>query len=155
MEACRSCLGAAGHVVRVAEPDRPGGRRTAGTEPEQPVERQAGLLSAQVEKRSVESRARRLLAGRQALLDLVAGPRIVADHGGGVLEPRTSGLRRLAVAGDRGRLAPARKVAVPKLHLHDVGGVLALARDVERLRELERRDAGGELHRADRMPVSV
>ena len=55
-------LGAPPHVVGIAEPDRPRGRRPRPLEPEHPPDRQARELAAEVVQRCVEPRLGRLLA---------------------------------------------------------------------------------------------
>ena len=75
----RGRLGAPGHVVGIAEPDRPRGRRPGAPQPEQLVHGDAGELPLQVVQRRVERGARRVLAGRQRGLDLVERPRVVAE----------------------------------------------------------------------------
>ena len=81
-ERLRSLLGAAGHVVRISEPDGPRGRRASAREPEQPVRWHAEELALQIVQRSVERRLRRLLAGDggEALADVLERERIVADE---------------------------------------------------------------------------
>src|SRR5206468_11413196 len=53
----------------------------------------------------------------------------------------------LAVALDRRALPEARDAVVRDLHLDHLCRVLRLARDHERLRKVERRDAGRDVHR--------
>ena len=73
-------LGAAGHVVGVAEPDRPRGRRPRRGQPEQPVHRDAEQLAREVVERAVERRSRRDLARGRARLDLLERERVVAEQ---------------------------------------------------------------------------
>ena len=83
--------------------------------------------------------------------DLVERPGIVADACGRFLEPRETRVDRLLVAIDRSRLAVARQPSLPDLDLDDVGRVLRLARDPERLGEHERLPARRKLHAAEHM----
>ena len=57
-------LRTAGHVVGIAEPHRPGGRRPRAAQPEQLVDGHAGELALQVVERRVEGGARGGLARR-------------------------------------------------------------------------------------------
>ena len=59
-------LGAAGHVVGIAEPDRPRGRRARRGQAEEPPDGQAGQLAAQVVERHVERRLGRASPGLPA-----------------------------------------------------------------------------------------
>src|SRR5204862_6668891 len=77
-EAAGDALGAAGHVVRVPETDRPGGRRPRAPEAEEGPDRQARQLPAQVVERRVDRRASCELPGREAREALVASEWIVA-----------------------------------------------------------------------------
>ena len=99
-------------------------------------------------QRSIERRPRGGLPRRQARLDLVERERIVAEHLGVLVQIRQSRLRALVVARDRRRLTEARMPLVPQLDLDDLGLVLGAARDHERLRQAQRRDASLELHAA-------
>src|SRR5581483_8237399 len=137
-------LGAAGHVVRVAEPDRPRGRRPVAAQAEQAPDREPGQLALEVVERGVERGARGLLAGRP--LDLVRRPGVVARVDGA--EPPERRLRRLAVPGDRGRLAEAGELAVPQLDLDELDRLLRGARDHERLRERQSHDPSRQAHTA-------
>ena len=94
-------LGAAGHVVGVAEPDRPRGRRAGAAEAEEPVDGDARELSLQVVERRVEGRAGRILAGRERGLDLVERPGIVTE--GDPFEPGERRIRRFARSGRSAR----------------------------------------------------
>ena len=109
---------------------------------EQPVHRQAEQLALEVVQRRVDRGARGELLARQPVEDLVERERIVAERVRVRLEVRERGLGRLVVAVDRRRLAEAARVAVPELDLDDLGLVLRLARDRERLGETQRRRRG-------------
>src|SRR6266516_215724 len=135
------------HVVRIAEPDRPGRRRSLAFQPEQSPHREIDELSLQIVQRSVDRGARCPFTRRQSLRDCLERKRIVAEHVAVLLDVRERGLRALAVALDWSRLAEPRDLAVPYLHEYNIGRVARLARDDERLGELERRDPGGYLHR--------
>ena len=139
-------LGAPGHVVRVAEPDRPRGRRAGARQPEQLPDRDAEQLPLQVVERAVERRACGVLAGRQPSLDLLERERVVAEQRRLLLDVGERGGGRLVVTLDRRRLAEAGDAVVAQLDLDDVGLVARLARDHERLGEAQSDDAGGQLH---------
>ena len=62
------------------------------------------------------------------------------------LDEREGGLGGLLVALDRRGLAAADRIVVTDRHVHDVGPVLRLAADDERLREVEADDLGAHLH---------
>src|SRR5581483_5389250 len=140
----RGLLGAPGHVVRVAEPHRPRARRSRAPEPEQAVDGPAREPTLQVVQRSVDGRARGLLARRQRRFDLVEGEGVVAERH--ALEPVERGCRRLVVAVDRRGLAEAGDAVVRHLDLDDLGLVLRTARDHERLRQAQRGGACLQLH---------
>ena len=139
-------LGAARHVVGVAEPHGPRRGRAVAAQAEELPDRKAHELALEVVERRLDGRARRLLARRQRLADLLERPRIAAELD--ALQPGERRLRRLVVALDRGRLAEPGQAVVPDLDLHDLGLVLRLARDHEGLRQPERRDLRLELHGA-------
>ena len=148
LEAVADELGAPGHVVRVAEPDRPRGRRAAPWQPEQLPDRDAEQLALQVVERAVERCLRRVLARNlgEALADLLQRERIVAEQRSVLLDERERRLGRLVVAVDRGRLAPADVAAVAHLDLDDVLPVARLTRDHERLGQPQPDDGGLDLH---------
>ena len=77
----------------------------AAAQAEQLVDRLPDELALQVVERMVECRARRVLARRQAVEDLVERERVVARVD--LLEPRDRRVRRLVVVPDRRRLAEA------------------------------------------------
>ena len=141
-------LGAPGHVVRVAEPDRPGRRRAGPRQPEEPEGRDPEELSLEVVQRRVERRLGRLLArGRgEALADVLECERVGADERPVVVDETHGRFRRLVVALDRRSLAVTRHALVRQGDLDDVGVVRSLARDDERLGELQADDPGGDLH---------
>jgi len=64
---------------RVAEPDRPRGRRSGAPEAEQLVDRLPRQLALEVVEGVVDRSARRLLTRREAVGDLVEPKRIVAE----------------------------------------------------------------------------
>ena len=134
------------HVVRIAEPDRPARERARGRQAEEPIERHARLLRAEVVERRVDGRARGVLSLRQPRVDLVEGPRVVSEQRPGLLEPRRRRFDRLAVAVDRRGFAVADETVVADLHLDELDRVLRLAGDDERLRELERDRSRRQLH---------
>jgi len=140
------------HVVRVAEPDRPRGRRSGAPEAEQLVDRLPRQLALEVVEGVVDRSARRLLTRREAVGDLVEPKRIVAEIDR--VEPVERRPRRLRVALDRRRLAEARHTVVLDLDLHDVSLVLRPAGDRERLRELHCRLAGCQIHGATLVAVT-
>ena len=109
MESRRGLVRAPGHVVGIAEPDRPRGRRAAARQPEEPVDRNAEQLPLQVVQRRVERALRRLLAveRRESRADLLERERIVADEVAVLLDERERRLGGLAVALDRRRFAPS------------------------------------------------
>ncbi len=76
----RGRLRAARHVVGVAEPDRPRRRRPCAAQTEQPPDRLARELPAEVVQRGVERGARGELPPRQPLEDLVERERVVAEQ---------------------------------------------------------------------------
>ena len=104
-------------------------------------------------QRGVDRRARRGLLRRQAGLDLVERPGIVAELVGVRLEVGERGLGRLVVALDRRGLAVARDAVVLELDVDDVCSVLRAPRDDEGLGELDRRDPGREPHGGTLPPV--
>jgi hypothetical protein len=137
-----------GHVVGIAEPDRPGRGRPWAAQAEQPPDRQASELSLEVVERRVDAGPRRELFARQARLDLLERPRVVAQGVGVRLEVGERRLGRLPVTVDRRRLAEAGDAVVLDLDEDDLGGVLRAAGYDERLGQLERRDPGRELHKS-------
>ena len=140
-----------GHVVWVAEPDRPRRRRTAPREPQEPVDGNTEELPLEVVERCVERALRRLLAldRRKSCSDLLERERIVADEVTVPLDERKRGLRRLAVALDGRRLSAAHLPVVTDRHVDDVGPVLGLTADDERLGELEADDLGAHVHASE------
>ena len=146
MKAARNCLGPPRHVVGIAQPDRPRRGRPGGPEPEQTVERHAGLLRAQVVQRGIDGPACSLLALGQARVDLVEGPGIVAQQSAGLFQPGGRRGGGLPVAVDRRRLPVADEAVVPDLHLHEIDRVRRLAGNDEGLRELERHRPRRQLH---------
>ena len=99
-------LGAAGHVVGIAEPDRPARRRPGATEPEQPPDGLAEELALQVVQRGVDRRARGELARGQALHHLLERERVVAQQLRVLLDVRLRRLGRLARSGRSGCASP-------------------------------------------------
>ena len=97
-------------------------------------------------KRRVESRPRGPLALREARLDLVKSEGVVPECVGVLLDVRAAGLGRLLVPVDRSALAEARDAVVADLHLNDLGRVGGVAGDHERLGQVQRGEAGGDLH---------
>src|SRR6266536_661492 len=79
-EARRGALRTARHVVGIAEPNRPAGRRPLAAEAQQPPDRQAGQLAAEIMERMVEGRARglRMRRARQGGENLVERERVAA-----------------------------------------------------------------------------
>ena len=80
--------------------------------------------------------------------DLLQRERVVADQVTVALDERERGFRGLSVPLDRSRLSPALDVVVAKGDVDDVGPVLRLAADDERLREVQADDLGADFHRA-------
>src|SRR5437764_1064283 len=68
-----------GHVVGIAEPDRPGRRRPDPRQPEQLVHGPPDELSLEVVERRVDRGTRRELASRQPFHDLLDRERVVAE----------------------------------------------------------------------------
>ena len=97
-------------------------------------------------ERGVDGRARRELLAREALLDAVECPGVVAEEIGVLLDVRERRLGRLVVPLDRRPLPVADLAVVADLDLDDVHGVRGLPGDDERLGELQRRDPGGHVH---------
>ena len=99
-------------------------------------------------ERSVECRLRRLLArnGREPLADVLERERVVADERAVLVDELHGRRRRLAVAVDRRRLAVAGHALVRQRDMDDVRIVGCLARDDERLRELQTDDPCLDLH---------
>ena len=145
-EAVERLLGAAGHVVGIAEPDRPARRRAGAAQPEQPPDGLAEQLALQVVERGVEGGSRGELARGQPRHHLLERERVVPEQLGVLLDVRPRRLGRLVVAVERLRLAEARHARVPQLDDDDVLRVARAARDDERLRQLERRDPRGDVH---------
>ena len=150
-EARRCPLGAPGHVVGVAEPDRPGGRRAGPRQAEQPPHRTVRELPAEVVERRVErtlgcALSRGLLEARA---DLLERERVVAERTGVRLDERERRGGGLLVAVDRCPLATPDQVAVPHLDLQDVFEVARLPRDDERLGQPQPDDLGPDLHPCD------
>ncbi len=132
-------LRAPGHVVGIAEPDRPRGRRAAALEAEQAPHRLADELPAEVVQRAVEPGLRRVLAGDlgQAVPDRLEGEGIVAEEGSRLVQERLGALDGLAVVVLRLGLAEARDAVVLDLDPEHVLLDAGRAGDRERLRELE------------------
>ena len=140
-------LGAAGHVVGVAEPHRPRRRRPGARQPEQPPD---GLRRAACPGgRGARRRARpapRLAGRRQPRVDLLERERIVPEQRRVLLDVRQRGCRRLVVAR---RSAPPRRSRRSRRAAARPGRPRPcprLARDDERLGEPQRHDPGVELH---------
>ena len=110
-------------------------------------------LACKVVERAVERGPGRVLPRRQPRLDLLERERVVAEIGRRRLEVRERGLAGLVVALDRRTLAEAGDAVVAELDLDDVVLVARLARDHERLGELQGGDPGGQLHR--RNPIGT
>src|SRR5207248_4685258 len=145
-EAAGDELGPAGHLVWIAEPNRPRGGRPRAPQSEEAPDRQTRQLPAEVVERSVERRPGRELLERKACHDLVESEGIVAQRRGVLLEVLERGGRGLVVAVDRSRLAESALAAVAELDLDDLGLVLSAARDHERLGEPQGHDPGGDVH---------
>ena len=148
LEAAFDALGAAGHVVRVAEPHGPGGRRARPREAEQAPDGNPEQLPAEVVQGTVDRGLRRVLPGplREPGVDLLQRKGIVAEQLACAFEEGECGLRALLVALDRCGLAVADVTVVLELDVDDVGLVFRVARDRERLGEPEGHDASAELH---------
>ena len=142
LEARRCLLGAARHVVGIAEPDGPRRRRPGARQTEELPGREAEELPLEVVERPVERGARGVLAGRQPGLDLLERERVVAEERARGLEIGERRRPRLVVPLDRRALAEARDLSVPQLDLDDIVLVARLARDHERLGQLQRDDLG-------------
>ena len=99
-------------------------------------------------ERRVERRLRGLLARdrRESLADVLERERIVPDDAPVLVDELDRGLRRLAVALDRRRLAESGHALVGQRDVDDVRVVGRLARDDERLRELQAHDPSLDLH---------
>ena len=145
-EALERLLGAARHVVGIAEPDRPARRRAGAAQAEEPPDRLAEQLPLQVVERGVDGRAGRELAGGQPLHHLLERERVVAQQLRVLLDVRLRRPDGLAVVVERLRLAEAGDAGVPELDDEHVLAVARAAGDDERLRELERDDPRGDLH---------
>ena len=145
-EAIERLLGAAGHVVGVAEPHRPARRRAGAPQPEQPPDGLAEQLPLQIVQRSVEGGAGRELAGGEPPHHLLERERVVAQQLGVLLDVRPRRPDGLAVVGVGLRLAEAGDAGVAQLDDDDVLGVAGAARDDERLGQLERDDPRGDVH---------
>ena len=149
-EARRGALRAARHVVRVAEPDRPRGRRAAAGQAEQPVDRDAEQLALKVVQGRVERRLRRLLARDlgEPCADLLERERVVAESAAVRSTKASADSGRLAVALDRRRLAPALDDPSCSIATWTTSAQsLRLAADHERLREVQPDDLGADFHR--------
>ena len=148
-EARRGLLGPTGHVVGIAEPDRPRCRRAAARHAEQ-LPGRASPSSFPCRSWSAASMRgfRRLLArdlARRAL-DLLERERVVADELP-VLARRTQrALRGLLVALDRRRLTVPDDPVVREVHVDDVRQVRRVACDDERLGQAQPDDLGAHLH---------
>src|SRR5207247_874245 len=81
-EARRGALRTARHVVGIAEPDRPAGRRPLAAEAQQPPDWQLGQLAAEIMERMVEGGARglRIRCARQGGENLVERERVAAQR---------------------------------------------------------------------------
>src|SRR6185312_8448867 len=99
-------------------------------------DRQPGELALQVVERRVDRGARGELTAVEPRLDVVHGERVVAEDAGVLLDIGQGRVRGLAVALDRVRLTVTGDAVVRDLDLDDVGRVLRLPRDHERLGEL-------------------
>ena len=139
-------LGAAGHVVWIAEPHRPARRRAAAAEPEQPPDGLAEQLALEIVQRRVERRPRGELARRHPLHHVLERERIVSEQLAVLLDVRQRRGDRLAVAVDGLRLAETGDSGVPQLDDDDVLAVARATGDDERLRQLERDGPGGDVH---------
>ena len=118
---------------------------------EKPPRRLTGEPSLQVVQRGIECRLGGMIAGHfgQPRTDLFQRERVVTQECAVCLHERERGLRRLVVAGDRRRLATTRLPVVADLDLHDLGPVLHLAWDHERLGEAKPDNASADLHGAN------
>ena len=96
----------------------------------------------------IESGTRGVLAGRQPGLDLLEREGVGAEQRSRCLQIRERRIAGLVVPLDRRPLAEAGERSVPQLDLNDVVLVARLARDHERLGELQGDDPGGQLHAA-------
>src|SRR5262249_35998663 len=121
-EPALDALGAARHVVRVAEPDRPRRGRACPRQAQQPPDGDAEQLALPVVQGGVEGRLRCVLTRHlvQPRADLLERKGIVPQEGRMFADERLRRLGRLAVALDRSGLAAPDMVAVPDLDLDDV-----------------------------------
>ena len=120
LEAGRGFLGSTSHVVGIAQPDGPRGRRPGARQAEELPRRQAEELPLEIVERTVESGARGVLAGRQPGLDLLERERVVAEQRSRCLQIRERRLDRLVVPLDRRPLTEAGELSVPQLDLDDI-----------------------------------
>ncbi len=99
-------------------------------------------------ERGVERRLRRLLTvdRAEASADLLECEGVVSEEISVSLDERERRLRRLAVAVDRRSLAAPLDPVVGHGDVDDVGPVLRLAADDERLRQVQADDLGTHLH---------
>ena len=99
-------------------------------------------------ERGIERGLGRLLAPdrAEALADVLERERVVSDERAVVVDEPQRGLRRLVVALDRRPLAVPGHALVRERDVHDVRVVGGLARDDERLCELQSDDPGFDLH---------
>ena len=145
--ACRSRLAAPSRRGRRARSSTTSAAR-ARSQPEQPPDRLAGELPAEVVQRGVDRRP-----GRELLAPAAAASISSSANGSSPRSPATRldvgerRLRRLVVALDRRRLAEARDAVVADLDLDHVGRRPASPRAiVKRLGQLEGDDPGAQLH---------
>ncbi len=130
-------LGAARHVVGIAEPDRPRGRRAGARQPEQAPDRLAerasrrGRAARRRAPPSPPARPGRSASGRRSPRARTGRRRAAARPPRGT---PSADAARLVVALDRRRLAEPGRRRRADLDLDDVGDVLRLARDHERSR---------------------
>src|SRR6266480_8053619 len=147
-EAWRGALRTARHVVRIAEPDRPAGRRPLAAEAQQPPDWQLGQLAAEIMERMVEGRARglRMRSARQGGENLVERERVAAKSAPAAVQELDRTGAVLVVALDRRPLAVAGLPGLGDLDDDRLALVRGVARDHERLGELVSGDACLEFH---------
>src|SRR5439155_8471500 len=128
--------------------DRPRGRRPGPLEPQQPPNRQADELAAEIVQRRIDPRLRGQLSGLspQPRLDRLERKWIVAEQLPRLLREGQRGGGRLLVAVDRRRLAVAADAVVANLDEDHLGLVLGPAGDDEGLRHPQRRDPSIQFH---------
>ena len=106
------------HVVRISEPDRPRRRRTFALQTEQLPDGQVDELALEIVQRSVDCGARSPFPGRQPVLDLVEGKRIVSQRLSVLLDVGKRGLGRFLIAVDGRSFPKTGDLPVTDLDLH-------------------------------------